>query len=193
MPPQHQKRDHADDDRQQRARRRCQPHGQQRRGEVPARQVCARYAHEHHRRDVVHERQLRAADGAEISAEAKVHAGKAAVEDIPAQIRPARRDDGRVMREERDDRFGDELDDDRDEHAEAERDGDGIPQRLQRAAGLARADVLRAERRHRREHGRRHEEQKADDLLHDADGGCVREAAAVGDDGDEQKRVPDIL
>ena len=46
------------------------------------------------------------------------------------------------MREERDDRFGDELDDDRDEYAEAERDGDGIPQRLQRAAGLARADVL---------------------------------------------------
>ena len=133
-------------------------------------------------------RQLRAADGAEIPAEAKVHAGKAAVEDIPAQVLPARGGDGRVVREQAHDGLGHELDDDRDDDAEAQRDGDGIPQRLQRAAGLARADALRAEGRHRREHGRRHEEQEADDLLHDADGGCVREAAAVGNDGNEQKR-----
>ena len=43
------------------------------------------------------------------------------------------------------DGLGHELDDDRDDDAEAQRDGDGIPQRLQRAARLARADVLRTE------------------------------------------------
>ena len=57
----------------------------------------------------------------------------------------ARGGDGRAVREQAHDGLCHELDDDRDEHAEAERDGDGIPQRLQRAAGLARADALRAE------------------------------------------------
>ena len=111
-----------------------------------------------------------------------------AVENIPAQILPAR-DDGRfIRRKEADDRLGDKLDDRRDDNAEACREQDGIKKRLSGAFRLSGSDVLRAERRDGREHRRRHEEQEADHLFHNADRCRIREPALVRDDGDDDER-----
>ena len=133
-------------------------------------------------------RDARLAAGAEIAAEAELHAGKEAVPDVAAQILPARGGDGGIRREEADERLGDKLDEDDDRDAERAGDHRGVAQRETRALGLARADILRAERRDGREHRRRDEEEEADDLFDDADGGRVRQAAAVGDDRDDDER-----
>ena len=110
-----------------------------------------------------------------------------AVEDIALQVRAARHDDSRVIREQPDNAVRRVLRDDRDHDAEAHRHRQRIAKRLLRVADLARTDVLRAERRDRREHRRRHEEDEADDLLNDADRCRVRQPAHVRDDRDDKE------
>ena len=134
------------------------------------------------------ERDFRAAAGAEIATETEVDAREDAVKDIALQVRAARHDDGRVIREQPDDAVRRVLRDDRDHDAEAHRHRQRIAKRLLRADDLARTDVLRAERRDRREHRRRHEEDEADDLLDNADRRRVRQPAHVRDDRDDEER-----
>ena len=81
------KSDDADDDRQQRARGSGKSHGEERVREELRGQVHAGDAHERDRRDVVDERYLGAAAGAEIPAEAEVYSGEERVPDVAAQIR----------------------------------------------------------------------------------------------------------
>lgn len=53
--------------------------------------------------------------------------------------------------------------------------------------GLARADILRAQRGNGREQGGGDEEQEADDFLHDSHSRRVIEAPAVDDDRDDEE------
>ena len=143
------KSDDADDDGQQRARGSGKSHGEERVGEELRGQVHARYAHERDCGDVVDKRYLGAAAGAEIPAEAEVYSGEERVPDVAAQVLPAEHDDYRVRREQADRLLGDELRQQRDDDAETHRDDHRVAQRLLGARLLPRADVLRAERRHR--------------------------------------------
>ena len=110
-----------------------------------------------------------------------------AVEDVALQVCLACHDDGCIVGEERDDVVGGVLCEDGDCDTEADGHRECIAQGLLCAAEFARADVLRAERRDSRQHGRRREEQEADDFFHDADGRRVREAAHIRDDRDDEE------
>lgn len=178
----------ANDDRDDGARRCGKAHREQRVRVPDGRQVDERDARRHDGDDIVQERDFRAAAGAEIATETEVDAREDAVKDIALQVRAARHDDSRVIREQPDNAVRRVLRDDGDHDAEAHRHRQRIAKRLLRAADLARTDVLRAERRDRREHRRRHEEDKADDLLDDADRRRVRQPAHVRDDRDDEER-----
>ena len=52
---------------------------------------------------------------------------------------------------------------------------------------LASADILGTQRRHGGQHGAGHEEQKADDLFHDAHSGRIGQAAMICNDGDDHE------
>ena len=119
-------------------------------------------------------------------------AGEQAIPDVAPQVLPAQPDGfgpGGIggIGEKRDHLPGKELHENAADQAEARGDIDGIAQRLAGTVLPARADILRAERRYGGQHGGRHQEQKADDLFHDADRGGVNKPAAVGDDGDEDE------
>ena len=133
-------------------------------------------------------REFRPPVGAEIPAETEMDAGKNAVPDIAAHILPAGRRHGRIGGEQPHDALGRKLHRHADAQPEPGGDGNGPAQRLRGAAVFAGADVLRAQRRHGRKHRRRHQEQKADDLFHDAHGRRISQAAPVGKYGNEQKR-----
>ena len=139
--------DHADEDGEQRPRCAGKSHGQQRLREIPGGKIRAGNANKHDREEIVQKRDARLAAGAEITAEAELHAGKEAVPDVAAQILPARGGDGGIRREEADERLGDKLDEDDDRDAERAGDHRGVAQCETHAFGLARADILRAERR----------------------------------------------
>ena len=134
------------------------------------------------------ERQLAAAIGAEIPAETEMHPGKEAVENIPAQIPRARRNDGGVGGEQPHDIRRDELHQHGRHRTKAQRNADAVPQRSRCTVVAACADFLCAQRRHGGEHRRRHQEHKADELFHHAHSSCVCQAAPVGNDGNDQKR-----
>ena len=133
------------------------------------------------------ERQARFAARAEIAAEAKVDTGEHAVEDIAAQIVRAGSGRRRVGREQADDTRRAELDRDRRHDAEAEGQGNGIPEGLPRPLRLVRAEILRGEGRDGRQQRGRDEEDERDELLHDANRRRVGQAALVGDDRDDEK------
>ena len=105
--------------------------------------------------------------GAEIAAEAELHPGKEAVPDVPAQILSPGQHRRLVRREQAHQRLGKKLHrNDRDRSKPAGQ-ADGPEQGLLRPLRLSSAEILRAQRGDRRQHRRRDEEQKADDLLHD--------------------------
>ena len=131
------------------------------------------------------ERKLAAAVSAEIPAEAEVDARKEAVPDIPAQVPAARRSHSGIGGKQRHGIGGDKLHQHTHDGPERQRNADSIVQRLGGAVVLACAHVLRAQRRHRGQHRGRHQEDEADDLLHDAHSGGVRQAAPVGNDRDK--------
>ena len=115
-----------------------------------------------------------------------------AVENIPAKILPAEQNDpcavgGVLIGKERHDRLSCELYKNRYKNSEGRGQRHGVIQRLFRPFGLARADVLRSERRDRREHGGGDEEQEADDFFDDADCRRIVQSAAVGNDRNDDK------
>ena len=114
-------------------------------------------------------------------------AGKQAVPDIAADVLPAGHHDDGICGEQSHHRFGDPLHEDTDAEAEPCGNEDGVPQGPGGAVVFAGADVLGTQRRDGGQHGGRHQEQEADDLFHNAHGGGVAQAAAVGDDGDDQE------
>ena len=128
---------------------------------------------------------------AQIPAEAKLHAREKAIPDIAAQIIAARRSHRRILRKKRHDRLRRKLNPDRQHQSHPGGNEDGIAQRLPGALGLARADILRADRRYSRQHGRRNQEQKAHDLFHNAHGSRIRQPALIGQDGNQNERYLD--
>ena len=124
---------------------------------------------------------------AEEAAVAEVHAGRNRVEGIGAQVLAAERDNRRLVCEKTDNLRRPQLADNDRENAVDHAGADGDVQRLQCAVVLAGARILRRDGGDGGEHGRRDQEQEADDLLHDADGGGHIHAAAVGDCRDHQE------
>ena len=134
------------------------------------------------------ERKLAAAVSAEIPAEAEVDTRKEAVPDIPAQVPAARDGHSRVAGKQSHGIGGDKLHQHTHDGPKGQRNADGVVQCPGGTVVLSCAHVLGPQRRHRGQHRGRHQEDEADDLLHDAHSGGVRQAAPVGNDRDEQKR-----
>lgn len=178
---------HADRDRQQRAAYGGQTHGEQSVGEHGGHEVNAGNTHQQNGANVVQERNLRTAVRTEISAEAEMNAGKQAVPDITADVLSAGQNYGSVGGKQSHHRFGNALHDDADEQPKSCGDQDGVAKSQCGAIVLAGADVLGTQGRYGGQHGRRNQEQEADDLFHNADGGCVIQATLVGDDGDNNE------
>lgn len=180
IPPQYGERGQALDDGQQRAERSRKPHGKQCVGEQPRGDIRARNAHQHNRQRVVHERKVRFLAGAEVAAEAEIHARENAVPDIAAQVLAAEQHDAAVPGE-----HGDNL-------LRRKKDDDGNRRRIQkrppRPLLLARAEVLGAQRRDGGKHGRRNKEQHADAFFHDADRSRIVKPAPVREHGYDDER-----
>ena len=130
--------------------------------------------------------------GTEIAAEAEMDSRKQAVPHIAAQILPAQ---PHYLRPFRFGRVGKQPHNrlrrklGQHAHAQAETgcDDHRVAQRLPCPFCPARADVLRAQGGHRRQHGGRDQKQKADDLFHNAYGGRIVKPPAVGDHGNDKE------
>ena len=85
-------------------------------------------------------------------------------------------------------RFGGKLHQDHHTGSEADGDTGGVAKRKPRPFRFACPDILRAQSRYRRQHGRGNQKQETDDLFHDPHSRGVVQAPAVGDDGDDDKR-----
>ena len=91
------------------------------------------------------------------------------------------------MAKKGDDGLGPHLADGREDQAHGHGDSDAVGQGLAASLVEARPGVLGGHGRDGGEHGRRHQEEEADDLLHDPHGGGHVHAPAVGDGGDDQE------
>ena len=133
------------------------------------------------------ERQAGFSVGAEISAEAELNPREHAVEDISANVLCPGRDDCRIAHERSHHHRRDKLHQNGNNCAKSEPDGDCIAEDDLHPVTLARTDILCTQSRDRGQHRRRDQEQKADDLFHDADRRRIRQAALVRNDGDGHK------
>lgn len=149
---------------------------------------CARDAYEDHRAEIMDEAEDREAGGTEEAGEWEVNAGDHAVEHVGAHILYRECLHDRILREQREERRGDELEQDREEEADATGEADTVPECLTRPRWIAGTDRLRRDRRHRRQHAGWHQEEKADRLLDDTDRRRDVDATPVRDYGDDQKR-----
>ena len=111
-----------------------------------------------------------------------MNAGKNTIPDISANVLRAEKNNGCVCSEKSDNRSCDKLDQYRDDQAKSNGDHHGIAKCLLCTVILSGTDILSCECRNSRKHGRRNQEQKADDFFHNADSsGCVQ-SAPVGND-----------
>lgn len=185
---QNSERGQAHDDGQQRAERSRKPHGEQRIGEQPRGDIRARNAHQHNRQRVVHERKVRFLAGAEVAAEAEMHARENAVPDVAAQVLAAEQHDADVPGEHGDNLLRREKDDDGNRRSVHRRNRSRIQKRPPRPLLLARAEVLGAQCRDCGKHGRRNKEQHADAFFHDADRSRIVKPAPVREHGYDDER-----
>lgn len=139
LPPQNGERGQALDDGQQRVERSRKPHGKQCVGEQPRGDIRARNAHQHNRQRVVHERKVRFLAGAEVAAEAEMHARENAVPDVAAQVLAAEQHDAAVPCEHGDNLLRREKDDDGNLRSVHRRNSRRIQKRLPHPLLLARA------------------------------------------------------
>ena len=111
-----------------------------------------------------------------------MNAGKNTIPDISANVLCAEKNNGCICSEKSDNRSCDKLDQYRDDQAKSNGDHHGIAKCLLCTVILSGTDILSCECRNSRKHGRRNQEQKADDFFHNADSsGCVQ-SAPVGND-----------
>lgn len=109
---------------------------------------CARDADEDHRAEVMDETEDREAGGTEEAGEREVNAGDHAVEHVGAHVLHCERLHDRILREQREERRGDKLEQDREEEPDATGDADAVPERLPRTRRGAGTDRLRCDRRY---------------------------------------------
>ena len=130
----------------------------------------------------------RQAGGTEEAGEREVNTGNHAVEHVGAHVLHRERLHDRILREQREERRGDELEQDREEEPDAAGDADAIPECLPRTCRVAGTDGLRRDRRYGRQHAGRHQEEEADRFLDDADRRRDVDATPVRDHRNNQKR-----
>ena len=136
--------------------------------------------------------QIRPAAGAEIAAEAKLDSRQKAIPHIASQILAAQAHHltalrGGYVRKQGHNRFRNKLYGYGNRQSQGGHHQNGVPQGLHSPLRLARANILRPQRRHGGQHGRRPQKQKSNDFFHNSHGGRVVQPAMVGDNGNQQK------
>ena len=116
--------------------------------------------------------------GTEVTAETEMDPGENTVPDIPPHILAAQPYDFRAVSsgavcKQGDYGAGGKLHEQNNNGAEADRHKSRVPKRKPCTFRFARADVLGAQGRNSRQHGRGNQEQKADDLFHDPNCRCI--------------------
>ena len=130
----------------------------------------------------------REAGGTEEAGEWEVNAGDHAVEHVGAHILHRECLHDRILREQREERRGDELEQDREKEPDATGEADTVAERLARPRWIAGTDRLRRDRRDGRQHAGRHQEEEADRFLDDTDRRRDVDTTPVRDHRDDQKR-----
>lgn len=171
----------ADDGRQSGACGGGQSHGKERFRKVAGGQPGKGNAHAHDRDGVVEKGYGGASVGAEIAAEAKVDSRQGAVPYIAVHVLAAQPDGVGIVGKQSHCRACNKLHGGSYGNAERGAQQNSIAQRRAGAVVFSCADILRAERRHRGEHGGGHEKQDADNFFYDAHGCRVIQAASVGE------------
>lgn len=130
----------------------------------------------------------RQAGGTEEAGEWEVNAGDHAIKHVGAHILHRECLHDRILRKQREERHGDELEQDREKEADATGEADPVPECLTRPRWIAGTDRLCRDRRHRRQHAGWHQEEEADCFLDDTDRRRDVDTTPVRDHGDDQKR-----
>ncbi len=161
--------DDADRNGQRRTCRRCQAHRKKCCWEELRGQIKAGDTHQHNFKNVMQERQPGFSASIEISAETEMDTRKNAV------------------RKQRYDRFRCKLNDNRRKYTEANSKQDRIPQCLNCPFRLLSTDILCAQRRNRRKHRGRDQEQKAHYFFNNTNCRRIVQAPVIGNDGNGDK------
>ena len=177
----------ADQHGKQRSRRRGHTHGKQRVWKQFGCQIRSGHTNQGDGHDIVDETDIGAPACGEEATEAEMDACEDAVDDIAMKILGPQRNHRRIGGEQTDNGACRQFHDDRYDNAVDDGDRGGVSQRLRRSLHPAGADVLRRDSGYRGQHGRRHQEQRADHLFDDADGGRIVQATVVGDDCDDDE------
>ena len=184
--------DDADRNGQQRTCRCCQAHRKKCCWEDLRGQIDTRDTHQRNFKNVMQERQPGFSASIEISAETEMDTRKNAVPDISSQVLPVqpyhiRTTFGVSVRKQRYDGFRRKLNDDGGNHTEANSKQDRIPQCLNCPFRLLSTDILCAQRRNRRKHRGRDQEQKAHYFFNNTNCRRIVQAPVIGNDGNDDK------